>query len=81
MAMRDQQREYDEQDDEALDTAESGVEFDERRAKMERLRSEGIEPYPRRGFPDRDKSPVPLHHQRLLAMAESINQLLPGIPE
>jgi lysyl-tRNA synthetase class 2 len=28
---------------------------DVRRAKLERLRGEGIEPYPRRGFPDRDK--------------------------
>jgi lysyl-tRNA synthetase class 2 len=28
---------------------------DVRRAKLERLRAEGIEPYPRRGFPDRDK--------------------------
>jgi lysyl-tRNA synthetase class 2 len=28
---------------------------DQRRAKLERLRAEGIEPYPREGFPDRDK--------------------------
>ncbi len=26
-----------------------------RRAKLERLRAEGIEPYPHEGFPDRDK--------------------------
>ena len=26
-----------------------------RREKLERLRAEGVEPYPRAGFPDRDK--------------------------
>ncbi len=50
MPVADQQEE--EQDDrredgeDAADTAAQVVEFDERRAKMERLRAEGIDPYP-----------------------------------
>ncbi len=42
MAVQDQEQ----QDDDTLDDADGAVEFDARRAKMERLRSEGIEPYP-----------------------------------
>ena len=42
MAVQDQE----EQDDQALVDDDGAVEFDARRAKMERLRSEGIEPYP-----------------------------------
>ena len=46
MPVQDQQEE--EQDDRSQtgDTGEGVVEFDERRAKMERLRDEGIDPYP-----------------------------------
>ncbi|HWX97717.1 MAG TPA: lysine--tRNA ligase [Solirubrobacteraceae bacterium] len=48
MPVQDQQEE--EQDDRSQtgdsDTREGVVEFDERRAKMERLRAEGIDPYP-----------------------------------
>ena len=42
MAVQDQEQ----QDDDTLTDADGAVEFDARRAKMERLRSEGIEPYP-----------------------------------
>jgi lysyl-tRNA synthetase class 2 len=49
MPVQDQQEE-EEQDDRSptgdTDTREGVVEFDERRAKMERLRAEGIDPYP-----------------------------------
>jgi lysyl-tRNA synthetase class 2 len=48
MPVQDQQEE--EQDDRSqtgdTDTRDAVVEFDERRAKMERLRAEGIDPYP-----------------------------------
>src|SRR5205807_4124158 len=37
----------------ALQTDERVVEIDERHAKMERLRAEGIEPYPHARLPDR----------------------------
>ena len=42
MAVQDQEQ----QDDDTLADGDGAVEFDARRAKMERLRSEGIEPYP-----------------------------------
>ena len=49
MPVQDQQEEEDERD--AL--GDGAVEFDERRAKMERLRAEGIDPYPPVSMPDR----------------------------
>ncbi len=49
MPVQDQQEEEDERD--AL--GDGAVEFDERRAKMERLRAEGIDPYPPVSIPDR----------------------------
>jgi lysyl-tRNA synthetase class 2 len=49
MPVQDQKEEEDGQD--AL--ADGAVEFDERRAKMERLRAEGVEPYPPVSFHDR----------------------------
>ena len=59
MPVQDQQQE--EQDarpppapDEAA-VGEEAVEFDERRAKMERLRAEGIDPYPPVSMPDRTR--------------------------
>ncbi|HMD52657.1 MAG TPA: lysine--tRNA ligase [Solirubrobacteraceae bacterium] len=60
MPVQDQQEE--EQDDSPSTTAaqaaavesEGAVEFDERRAKMERLRAEGIDPYPPVSLPDRE---------------------------
>ncbi|MFL5900349.1 MAG: lysine--tRNA ligase [Solirubrobacterales bacterium] len=42
-----------EQESSRAGTGESTEEI--RRGKLERLRAEGIEPYPREGFPDRDK--------------------------
>src|SRR5437868_12951041 len=47
MAVKNQQQE-EEQDDrsETGDPADGAVQIDERRAKMERLRAEGIDPYP-----------------------------------
>lgn len=32
-------------------------------------------------LPDRERSPVPLHHQRLLSLAENTNQLMPAVPD
>lgn len=32
-------------------------------------------------LPDREKSPIPLHHQRLLSLAENTNQLMPMVPD
>ena len=49
MPVQDQQEEEDERDG----VGEGAVEFDERRAKMERLRAEGIDPYPPVSMPDR----------------------------
>lgn len=31
-------------------------------------------------LPDKEKSPIPLHHQRQLSLAEGINQLMPLVP-
>ncbi len=59
MAVQDQQEEQDE--GKASDTpaaaADGVVQIDERRAKMERLRAEGIDPYP----------PVSIHDRTLIA--------------
>ena len=49
MPAQDQQEEEDERDA----PTDGAVEFDERRAKMERLRAEGIDPYPPVSIPDR----------------------------
>src|SRR5271166_472389 len=47
MPVQDQQEEeQDDRPDAAPATTEGVVEFDERRAKMERLRAEGVDPYP-----------------------------------
>jgi lysyl-tRNA synthetase, class II len=47
MPVQDQQEEeQDERPPAPVDSGDGAVEFDERRAKMERLRAEGIDPYP-----------------------------------
>jgi len=53
MPVQDQQEEEQDDPSQTGDTDEGGVEFDERRAKMERLRGEGIDPYPPVSLPDR----------------------------
>ncbi len=51
MAVQDQQEEQDEEG--ASTPADGVVQIDERRAKMERLRNEGVDPYPPVSIPDR----------------------------
>ncbi|HEX5853101.1 MAG TPA: OB-fold nucleic acid binding domain-containing protein, partial [Solirubrobacteraceae bacterium] len=48
MSLQDEERKQDDESTDAIvDPSENGVvEFDERRAKMERLRAAGIDPYP-----------------------------------
>jgi len=55
MAVQDQQEEQDEgkASETAAAAADGVVQIDERRAKMERLRAEGIDPYPPVSIPDR----------------------------
>jgi lysyl-tRNA synthetase class 2 len=58
MPVQDQQEEEEQDDGQAAQPAAEStesdvVEFDERRAKMERLRAEGIDPYPPVSMPDR----------------------------
>jgi lysyl-tRNA synthetase class 2 len=58
MPVQDQQEEEEQDDGQpaqpAAEATDNGtVEFDERRAKMERLRAEGIDPYPPVSMPDR----------------------------
>jgi lysyl-tRNA synthetase class 2 len=46
MPVQDREEEQDDRAQTGADAADGVVEFDERRAKMERLRAEGIDPYP-----------------------------------
>ena len=53
MSIQDEQGVKDEDREKDGDGQDGVVEFDERRAKMERLRAEGIDPYPPVSLPDR----------------------------
>ena len=53
MSLKDEQDLKEQSDEQAPEAQNGAVEFDERRAKMERLRADGIDPYPPVSLPDR----------------------------
>ncbi len=53
MSIQDEQDVQDEDRQETAAAPDGAAEFDERRAKMERLRADGIDPYPPVSLPDR----------------------------